>query len=350
MPHAFIQTKLSPTEIINQLLDDTIKVEDIIIKFHKGFTHSNNQIAILPSLVVEPHHNQRFYIQLSQKQSNRILLRIDPLTHVTKTVGVRLSLVFLADKITNLDSQASIEVGNLQSYFEFDKKEKSQKKEALHNLRKQLGAYLRTNERRKQADFYTLTINSEIPPFDWYTIFQNSNPVEIEIGPGKGKFILNEAQANPGTNYLAIEWAPRYRKYLADRIPKRKLSNLKLLVEDARIILREWLPANSVSKYHIYYPDPWWKRKHEKHRIFTQSFLQDLEMTLANNGIVCFATDVEEVDETLKNMMSDFTQLTISQENIYQPGGTPPPGRTNFEIKKWQTGSSIFEVTWKKQK
>ena len=348
MPHAFVKTQLLVSELIQKLKEETLIVEDIVIKVYKGYIHTITEDALLPCLVIEPFYKQKFYIQLCQKNLSKILLRIDPMENVNKTVGVRLSLAFLARTIAAFDPDAAIETGNLKSYFDFFSAEATQQSTALQYLRGKLGSYLRAAERRTKATQYTLSLDGKTPPFEWSEIFQNSNPVEIEIGSGKGKFILNEAETNPGKNFLAIEWSPRYLKSIKERIPSLNLNNFRLLQADARLILAEWIPIDTITKFHIYYPDPWWKKKHEKHKIFTQIFLKNLENTLIKNGVLALATDVEELLFTAKDRVRDFTRLNFIHEKIYKPGGSPPPGRSNFEIKKWQEGSQIFEASWQK--
>ncbi len=348
MPHAFVKTQLSILELIQKLKEETLIIEDIVIKLHKGYIHTITEDALLPCIVIEPFNKQKFYIQLSRKNRSKILLRIDPLLNVNKTVGVRLSLAFLARTMAAFETDSAIETCNLKSYFDFFNVKESQQSTALQYLRGKLGAYLRAAERRTKATQYILSLAGRTPPFDWSEIFQNSNPVEIEIGSGKGKFILNEAEANPDNNFLAIEWSPKYLKSIKERIPRLDLNNIRLLQADARIILAEWIPLNTIAKFHIYYPDPWWKKKHEKHKIFTQMFLKNMENTLAKDGILALATDVEELLFTAKDRVRDFTQLNLIHEKIYKPGGSPPPGRTNFEIKKWQEGSQIFEASWQR--
>ena len=348
MPHAFVRTRLTPSEVAEQLSDEIFNYSDTIIRVRKGFLHLDRQILLLPCFVLEPPETRKFYIQIRQKGPGTLLIRLDTQKRVIKTVGVRLALVSLAKRISQMDTSASVEPGNLKSYFEFVGLDASEQALALQTLRANLSAYLSTAEHREQAKKYTISLHGLEPPFEWNEIFHSSNPVEIEIGPGKGAFLLSQAQGNPEKNFLAIEWAGRYLKILTERLPRRKLVNVRLLAADARTILDEWISRDSVATFHIYYPDPWWKKRHEKHRIFTPKFLQNLQKTLCPGGQLCFATDVEEVFRELGEMIMEATTLVKLHEKIYNSETDPPPGRSNFEIKKWQAGSPIFEAVWQK--
>src|SRR5262245_33057067 len=95
---------------------------------------------------------------------------------------------------------------------------------------------------------------------DWVQIFGNDRPVEIEVGSGKGAFLLAAAATNPGTNYLGIEIDRALQLYVATRLAKRGLRNARVAGTDARRFFHERIPAASVRAVHVYFPDPWWKK------------------------------------------------------------------------------------------
>ena len=348
MPHAIVKTRLTLSDVVERFSGEVFQYSDTLVRFRRGFLHLDRHIALLPCLVIDKSQKQQFYVQLRWKGPEGILVRVDSATHVVKTVGVRLALALSAIKISRLDKDAKVDTGNLQDFFEFLDLEEQQQTEALRLLRAKLRPYLRSARRREEGTEHTISLNGFGPPFDWSEVFQNSNPVEIEVGPGKGKFLLSQAESNPDRNFLAVEWAGGYLKTLTERIPRSNLINIRLLAVDARTILKEWIAPGSVARFHIYYPDPWWKKRHEKHRLFVPDFLQGLETALSVGGEFCFATDVEDLFAALDEMMQQSTRLIKSHEKIYKLHSDPPPGRSNFEIKKWQAGSPIFEAAWQK--
>lgn len=127
----------------------------------------------------------------------------------------------------------------------------------------------------------------------WACIFGSDRPVSIEIGPGRGDFLLAVARENPDRNYFAIERSRSSARMVEARLRKHRGDNARLLNADARFVLPV-IPAASVSTYHVQFPDPWWKRRHWPRRIFTARFVAEVRRTLVPGGSIEFVTDVEE--------------------------------------------------------
>jgi len=100
-------------------------------------------------------------------------------------------------------------------------------------------------------------------PLDWSALFANDHPVEIEIGFGQRIVPIDLAQANPAVNYLGVEIERKHQLFTANRIAKRNLRNVRLAKADGRLFLRDFVIADSVQAVHVYFPDPWWKQRHE---------------------------------------------------------------------------------------
>ena len=126
-------------------------------------------------------------------------------------------------------------------------------------------------------------------PIDWEVFFGNSHPVEIEIGSGKGRFLLEASKRHPTVNYIGIERAQKYVALTQERFEKHirhfgvdrasgTFSNVRLAWTDANYFLTRYVPTESVQAYHIYFPDPWPKKRQRKRRIFrNQDFLSALD-------------------------------------------------------------------------
>lgn len=125
-------------------------------------------------------------------------------------------------------------------------------------------------------------------------IFGNDNPVEVEIGCGKGKFLIARATEHPEINFLGIDTSWKWMKYGVERSDKRGLKNVRFVKRDARAIVTRAIPEGSVSAFHIYFPDPWPKRRHRKRRLITGTFLKLLAGRLAEHGIIELATDHDD--------------------------------------------------------
>jgi tRNA (guanine-N7-)-methyltransferase len=129
----------------------------------------------------------------------------------------------------------------------------------------------------------------------WQLLFQNDHPNEMEIGCGVGSFLLPTAAAHPERNYFGIERAPTLAAVAEHAIARARLSNVRVLCADAQCVVASLIPAASVVAYHIYFPDPWWKRRHHRRRLFSRGFVAALARTLAPGGEVHLATDVAEL-------------------------------------------------------
>ena len=105
---------------------------------------------------------------------------------------------------------------------------------------------------------YLLSLPDPPAPIDWPALFGNNHPVELEVGFGKGLFLLTAALANPDVNFVGVEVVRKYQLFTATRLAKRQVPNVRLACADARLFLRDCVAAASVQAVHVYFPDPWW--------------------------------------------------------------------------------------------
>jgi tRNA (guanine-N7-)-methyltransferase len=131
-----------------------------------------------------------------------------------------------------------------------------------------------------------------VDPRRWFS--DPSLPFELEIGSGKGTFILQTAKADPGTNYLGIEWAGEFYLYAADRVRRAGLTNVRMLRTDATEFLRWRCPSAIARVIHLYFSDPWPKSRHHKNRVVQDRFLADARRVLIPGGELRIVTDHAE--------------------------------------------------------
>ena len=188
---------------------------------------------------------------------------------------------------------------------------------------------------------YAIVYNQNVP-MDFEAIFGNRNPVVIEIGFGMGESTLKIARENPDVNYLGIEvFLYGFSKLLANAA-KENLKNLKLMRFDAVQVLRDMVPDNSVDGFHIFFPDPWPKKRHHKKRLIHVPFATLLASKLKKGGYIYCVTDWEDYAGQMLQVMDNV-------EGLVNPYGGYAPQRpwrpeTGFERKGLEKDYVINEV------
>lgn len=159
----------------------------------------------------------------------------------------------------------------------------------------------------------------------------------LEIGPGRGDFLLHLAQEEPIRKIAAIE----YKRKRYEKLLKRILSfpNIELFLGDARSILPEF-PEESLDEAYILFPDPWPKRRHAKHRLFQPSFLEGLHRVVKTGGKVIVATDDESYKSQIESVFKS-SRFSLLPELFHFP---------TFYAQKWQKeGRSLFSLIYEKK-
>ena len=171
-------------------------------------------------------------------------------------------------------------------------------------------------------------------PTAWREVFGNTHAVEVEIGPGLGDVLLAYAAAAPTTNFFGIEHRPGAAETIVRRAARLGLGNVRAVTGDARCIVAYLVPDASVSAYHIYFPDPWPKRRHHQRRLAGAATTAAMQRTLVAGGVVHVASDLRPVVEDLCAAL-----VRAGLERVQHPA--PPPGRpiTLFERRYARAGT-----------
>ena len=185
---------------------------------------------------------------------------------------------------------------------------------------------------------------------DFVRIFGRTGPVHIEIGSGKGTFLVNQARARASDNFLGIEWARKYYRHAVDRIGRWGLANVRIIRTDAAVFLADFISDSSVECFHIYFPDPWPKKRHHKRRFISPANLEHLIRCLKTGGQLKIATDHEDYFEVIQEVIAN--QKKELEEIQFLPTVGADKGEwvgTNFERKYLKDQRSIYTLAVKKK-
>jgi tRNA (guanine-N7-)-methyltransferase len=134
-------------------------------------------------------------------------------------------------------------------------------------------------------------LNSIVEPLDLSEIFQKPRPLEVELGCGDASFLVEYARRNPEKNFIGIERLLGRIQKLDRKGRRAGLANLHGVRIESSYFLQYLLPPRSAVALHIYFPDPWPKKKHRKHRLIGENFPALARAALASGGVVYLRTD-----------------------------------------------------------
>ncbi len=211
---------------------------------------------------------------------------------------------------------------------------------------------MRRTRRLPPEELSPYLLDVPVPPrvLPWAEVFGNDRPVEVEVGFGKGLFLLTASGMSPEKNFLGVEIVRKYQLMTATRMAVRQRRNVRLVCADARLFLRDCVAPGSVEAVHVYFPDPWWKKRHHKRRVFTAEFVATCGRILRPGGRLQVATDVPEYFRVMTELMAEaagFRPLPPPEEN------TPAHDMdylTNFERKFRKQGKPIHRAAYERLK
>lgn len=184
---------------------------------------------------------------------------------------------------------------------------------------------------------------------DFMRWFASPGPLELEIGSGKGGFLLMRARACPEVRLLGIEWANKFFRYAANRMARWQISNVRLMRTDARVFMLRNVPRSCLNVLHLYHPDPWPKKRHHKRRLVQPDFVAAAVRSLRIDGRLHVQSDHEEYFaqiHTLLNACPQLQELSPAEQVEIMPEEWQG---TNFEIKYRREGRRIFRASFAKR-
>ena len=193
---------------------------------------------------------------------------------------------------------------------------------------------------------WLLELGELTEPIDWAEVFGRQAPLEMEIGCGKGLFMVNSAQAHPETNFIGVEIARKYALYAASRLAKRSLANARMLAMDAGVLLTHGVAHGALRRVHVLFPDPWWKKRHRKRRVINPKLIAQCERVLEPGGEVHIATDVEPYFRDIQEM---FAAHGVFEAHDAPPAPEPTHDMdylTNYERRTRKADKPVYRIRY----
>jgi tRNA (guanine-N7-)-methyltransferase len=185
--------------------------------------------------------------------------------------------------------------------------------------------------------------------FEQAELFERAAPLEVEVGSGKRLFLAQASADCLERNFLGIEIARKYARYAAARLAKQQSKNAVVICGDAVALFQGWFSRASLAAVHVYFPDPWWKKRHKKRRVMNEQFLRDVERTLVVEGRLHFWTDVEEYFQTTLALIKATASLAGPLEVAEQPAEQDLDYRTHFERRTRKSELPVYRAEFEKR-
>jgi len=182
------------------------------------------------------------------------------------------------------------------------------------------------------------------PPFDWEQLFGRPGRVELELGAGKGLFVSSAASARLDSNFLAVERAPKYFHRAVERLIEAPRPNVRLLRADAFDLLARWIPPGTVDDLHVYFPDPWPKKRHAKRRMLQPALFLGIARALKSGGRFWLGSDVHPYFEEAVAAIESIP--AFARESW--PDDAPDRIHTSYALKYLREGRRLHYARFRR--
>jgi tRNA (guanine-N7-)-methyltransferase len=179
---------------------------------------------------------------------------------------------------------------------------------------------------------------------DLNKVFNRNNSKVIEIGFGMGDASWQIARNNPDVDYVAFEVHSPGVGSLLMKIVENNINNIKIIQNDAKVVLANNIQDQTISGFHVFFPDPWHKKRHNKRRLLQNEFIQLLLKKLKFGGYLHIATDWQDYAEDVLDILNNISELVnISEDRKYLPRPDFRP-LTKFEERGIKLGHKVFDL------
>jgi tRNA (guanine-N7-)-methyltransferase len=186
-----------------------------------------------------------------------------------------------------------------------------------------------------------------LDPLDFDAAFGRHAPTTLEIGFGMGETTASIAAGEPGTNFIGIEVHSPGVGSLLKRIAEHGLDNVRVIQHDAVEVVRDMIAPGSLHAVHVFFPDPWPKKRHHKRRLLQPAFVHELALRLERGGYFHVATDWQDYAEQILEVFSQEPLL----ENTAETYASRPPYRpqTKFESRGLRLGHGVWDIVFRRR-
>ena len=189
-----------------------------------------------------------------------------------------------------------------------------------------------------------LEIRNLPKPVSSEVLFGNEQPLEIEIGTGKGTFLAEEACRRNEVNFLGLERASRYWRHASDRLRRRGCENARVVLAEAGYFLAGFVPDAAIRAVHVHFPDPWPKKRHHKRRLIQSSFVREIERVLESGGRLQIVTDHADYFAHIEDVLRASALLPSDYVRPMSADGEELLVGSNFERKYHRLGKDFYTV------
>ena len=208
------------------------------------------------------------------------------------------------------------------------------------------GHLSRAQERALETLLPVFGVPYQTTPPDWDSVFGRTAPMIVEIGFGMGQATADIAQTLPDYNFLGLEVHSPGVGSLLKLVEEKQLSNIRVAQHDAVEVLRDMIAPNSLAGVHIFFPDPWHKKRHHKRRLIQAPFVADLVSRIAPGGYLHVATDWEDYAIQILDVLSQTAGLENTAEGYAEKPAYRP--QTKFEARGLRLGHGVWDIVFRK--
>ena len=325
MPHVVLETHTPLYRIVERVEPFVVEEERTVWRLRDVFLNRDDSHALAECLVVAGGTPERFFVHLAQREEDAaIVVRPYSAPPVEARPSVKRMVALVAEAMVRSHPDVRIARSTIDEYL--------------------TGRWTWREDPDREAWDPLLPARGLPRPLDWGAVFGSDGPVEIEIGSGKGTFLVDAATARPDHRFLSIEWAAPYAEHLRDRIRRRELANVRVARADAARFLADHVAPGSVRILHVYFPDPWPKKRHHKRRLMQPDFVALAAAALEPEGELRFVSDHAEYFEEAKAaldadpMLEEAPVLDSEMTDL-----------TNYERKYRAEGRAIHRARYVKR-